>query len=214
MADYPPYLNAHGYISKVLEAVKPAKVPPKFTQNFLESKLGIKSNSARAIIPFLKRIGFLTEAGIPTERYSKFRNATYSGRAIAEGILEGYAELYEINEYAHELSEVELEGLVLQACNAEKGQTSSAVVKSFLALKSIADFSEEGEVQAVVNNGIQDSGSMHPILPNGGHPGGNPGNQKLNLSYTINLNLPETSNPEVFDAIFQSLNRNILKADE
>jgi hypothetical protein len=34
----------------------------------------------------------------------------------------------------------------------------------------------------------------------------------LNLSYTINLNLPETSDVEVFNAIFKSLKENLLKA--
>jgi hypothetical protein len=33
----------------------------------------------------------------------------------------------------------------------------------------------------------------------------------LNLSYTINLNLPETSDVEVFNAIFRSLKENLLK---
>jgi hypothetical protein len=34
----------------------------------------------------------------------------------------------------------------------------------------------------------------------------------LNLSYTINLNLPETTDVEVFNAIFRSLKENLLKA--
>lgn len=33
----------------------------------------------------------------------------------------------------------------------------------------------------------------------------------INLSYTINLNLPETSDITVFDAIFKSLKENLLK---
>jgi len=32
----------------------------------------------------------------------------------------------------------------------------------------------------------------------------------LNLSYTINLNLPATTNPEVFNAIFKSLREHLL----
>jgi len=33
----------------------------------------------------------------------------------------------------------------------------------------------------------------------------------MNLSYTINLNLPETKDPEVFDAIFSALKEKLLK---
>jgi hypothetical protein len=36
-------------------------------------------------------------------------------------------------------------------------------------------------------------------------------NGGLNLSYTINLNLPETSDVEVFNAIFRSLKDNLLR---
>jgi hypothetical protein len=36
-------------------------------------------------------------------------------------------------------------------------------------------------------------------------------NGGLNLSYTINLNLPETTDVEVFNAIFRSLKDNLLR---
>jgi hypothetical protein len=34
----------------------------------------------------------------------------------------------------------------------------------------------------------------------------------LNLGYTINLNLPATSDPAVFNAIFRALKEHLLKA--
>jgi hypothetical protein len=34
----------------------------------------------------------------------------------------------------------------------------------------------------------------------------------LNVAYTINLNLPETTNPDVFNAIFRALKDNLLDA--
>jgi hypothetical protein len=36
----------------------------------------------------------------------------------------------------------------------------------------------------------------------------------MNLSYTINLNLPATSDISVFNAIFKSLKENMLDSDE
>ena len=36
----------------------------------------------------------------------------------------------------------------------------------------------------------------------------------LNLSYTINLNLPATSDIAVFNAIFKSLKENLLKSTD
>ena len=39
----------------------------------------------------------------------------------------------------------------------------------------------------------------------------NTDNVELKVGYTINLNLPETNDPEVFNAIFKALRENLLK---
>ncbi len=39
-------------------------------------------------------------------------------------------------------------------------------------------------------------------------------NVRLNLGYTINLNLPETTDIEVFNAIFKSLRANLLSSSD
>jgi len=218
-AEYPPYMNGFSYIEKVLTAIKPVPAPPKFTQDFLATKLGIKSTSARPIIPFLKKIGFLTESGAPTNRYRTFRNSSYSGAMVRDGLLEGYSKLYEFNEYAHELSETEVEDLVVQATNCQKGRTSKAVTKSFFSLKSLADFSASKDAVDQYNENDHESLQVVKHNPKQSHNDQSNLNGRtssgigMNLSYTINLNLPETTNSEVFDAIFQSLNRNILKPD-
>lgn len=130
-----PYMNAPGYIGQVLEKVKAASTPPKFTQDFLETKLGIKSSSARPVIPFLKKLGFLSGDQTPTDRYKRFRNPQLSGSAVAEGMREAYAPLYEVNEYAHDINSDDLKGLIMQITGLEKGnQILNATVGSFEAL--------------------------------------------------------------------------------
>jgi len=207
MTETPPYLNAHGYITTVLDKVKSAPTPPKFTQDFLHTKLGISSSSARAIIPFLKRIGFLDESATPTDRYKAFRNSSQSGKAAAEGLRKGYGMLYDSNEYVHDLPSNELEGLVLQVTGMEKtNPLVRAITGSFAALKAYAKFdgqdgaSEAVEVYRQPTQRTEEYIDTEPLTA-----------RKLNIAYTINLNLPETTNVEVFDAIFQSLSRNILK---
>ena len=67
MSDYPPYMNAYGSISKVLNKMIEAKRPDRFTQDFLDTVLALPSSSLRPIIPLLKRIGFLNSDGSPTD---------------------------------------------------------------------------------------------------------------------------------------------------
>ena len=205
-------MNGYGYISTVLDKIKSAPTPPKFTQDFLQTKLGVTSSSARPIIPFLKRMGFIDDASLPTDRYRRFRNPPQSGKAAAEGLQAAFKALYDANEYAHELNGQDLEGLVIQVTGLDKtSQVLKAIIGSFNALKAHArhDGSENGSQAGDSDEEISPRQISFPATQQDSSI-----ERRLNISYTINLNLPETTNVEVFDAIFQSLNKNILKSDE
>ena len=192
-----PYMQAYGFISKVLEKIIPASTPPRFTQDYLSTKLGITSKSARPVIPFLKRMGFLGTDGSPTELYTQFRNSTCRGQAAAKALKEGYAPLFESNEYAHILGDSELKELIVQITGLESNSKSvNAIACSFKAINEYADFessSSDGPDNAVSELPLSQPDLQSSLAPN------------LGLSYTINLNLPATSDISVFDAIFKSL---------
>ena len=76
-----PYLQAHGNITKTLDKIKTAQVPARFSRDFLETTLNLSGGSARPVIPFLKRTGFLGDDGTPTDLYRRFRNDAQSGAA-------------------------------------------------------------------------------------------------------------------------------------
>ena len=76
---YPPYVNAYGNLSKLLSKIKIAKVPQKVTRDFLSAVLGLKSSSYQPMIPLLKKLGFIDQASIPTQRYKDFRSDKKSG---------------------------------------------------------------------------------------------------------------------------------------
>jgi hypothetical protein len=196
-----PYITAYGNITKALEKIQQASVPDRFTQDFLATKLGMKGGSPRPVIPFFKRIGFLASDGVPTNRYKRFRNPTQRGAAAAEAMREGFAALYEVNEYAHDLNDTDLKGLVIQVTELEgTNPRVKAMVESFKGLKSFADFEaepsgheESTEAAAETDDTLVD------------------GVPQLKLGYTINLNLPATSDVAVFNAIFKSLREHLLK---
>ena len=201
-----PYVQAHSNINKVLEKIKNASLPPRFTQDYLSTKLGIKSSSAKPVIPFLKRTGFLGSDGVPTELYKAFRNPTESGRAAAEALRTGYKEVFEINEYANELDDTDLKGIVVQITGLEPdARNTQAIVGSFKALKDFADFGVNGSTDLDLQPASETPESEESAQNK------KPTVGSLGLSYTINLNLPATSDIAVFDAIFKSLKENILK---
>src|SRR3954451_22956011 len=106
-----PYVTAYGNVDKALERIQPAQTPPRFTQDFLSTKLNLKGGSPRPVIPFLKRTGFLGADGTPTDLYRRFRNEAQVGAAAAEALKIGYEPLYEVNEYVHDVSDSELKGI-------------------------------------------------------------------------------------------------------
>jgi hypothetical protein len=206
MAENPPYMNAYGNITKCLNKIQAAATPPRFTQDFLATKLNLTGGGARALIPYLKRTGFLGSDGVPTDLYKRFRNENERGRAAKEALRIGYRSLYEINEYIHDAADDVLRGVIVQVTGAEPdSSTVKGTIGSFKALRAFAKFDaaeeEEGEGGEVESGVTQtQDGEQQVVLKRG-----------LGLSYTINLNLPSTSDIAVFDAIFKSLKEHLLK---
>lgn len=205
MAENPPFVTAYGNITKALNKIQAAATPARFTQDFLATKLGLSGGSARPVIPFLKRTGFLGSDGVPTDLYKRFRNPNERGRAAVQALRNGYRQLYEINEYAHDLSDKDLLGVIVQVTGLEPtSSTVKAMVGSFKALKEFAKFDEvEEEVEREERAEEEETKEEAERRPLAG--------QRLGLSYTINLNLPATSDIAVFDAIFRSLKEHLLK---
>tara|TARA_R110002096_G_scaffold24760_33_gene78104 strand:- start:2766 stop:3419 length:654 start_codon:yes stop_codon:yes gene_type:complete len=215
MADTLPYLAAPGTITTCLEKISNAATPGKVTGDFVNTKLAMKGGSGRALVPFLKKIGFVNSDGTPSDIYTRYRNPSEAGSAIAEAIRFGYKSLYDSNEYAHELNDSELKGLVVQVTGQESdSNVVSLILRTYKNLRELADF--EGTTAPAEES---TSPIQSPITLPQPHRqvGNNPSSSNrvgMNLSYTINLNLPATSDISVFNAIFKSLKENLLDGDE
>lgn len=208
-----PYVQVTGTLESMLDKIKSASVPEKFSQDFVSTKLLLKGGTARAIIPFVKKMGLVTSDGTPTERYKEFRNPHKSEYAIADAMRDLYESLFEMNEYVYDLDTPRLKGLIVEATGAE---ANSAVVQktlsTFQALRKRANFEKEDDEPDVVRETNHTEQQHHvPIVQHGyGHSGATT-KEGINLSYTINLNLPATTDIEVFNAIFKSLKQHLIQ---
>jgi hypothetical protein len=202
MANYPPFMNAYNLIPRILDKIKNAKTPERFTQDFLETNLGFKGGSARAFIPLAKKMGLLNSDGTPTELYRIFRNPSESKIAVGKAMKKGYGEVFSRNEHAYKLDKKEFEGLIIEMTGLnKKTSTLGAICNTFDVLKSLADFeSENGEKDKIIEDPGDNDIESSPD-----------NDMKLNLSYVINLVLPKTDDIGVFNAIFKSLKENLLK---
>ena len=204
-----PYVTAPGNILKALNAVISASTPERVSQDFVKTILKIPGGSGDQMTSYFKKVGLANSDSTPSEIYNKFRNEATRGRAAADTLRFGYAPLYKRNEYMHELSESKLKGLILEETGvSKKSSTISQTLTCIKHIKSFATFDPEKEisVENTITNQItaSDSDDPGPDIKNQANDVG------LNLSYTINLNLPATSDIAVFNAIFKSLKENLL----
>jgi Family of unknown function (DUF5343) len=206
-----PYVTAYGNITKVLNKIKEAETPSRFTVDYLGTTLQMPGGSSRPLIPFLKRAGMLGSDGVPTDRYKRFRNAGSRGAAAAEALRSAYQPMYSVNEFVHdEKNDEKIRGIIMQVTGAAEGTPSiKATLGSFKALRDFADFSAGAGQGGAGVDADRDGGADGD---GGGGSGGGDGAgvDGLRLSYNINLHLPPTSDVAVFNAIFKSLKEHLL----
>jgi hypothetical protein len=203
-----PYLNSPGAISNCLIRIKAAATPQKVTPDFVQTTLQIKGGTGKAIIPFLKKIGLVSSDGTPTDLYKKYRNQSTGNTAIADAIKFGYKALLENNEYFYELSDTELKDCIVNVTGLDF--ENSVFKQTFATLKnliSFASFDQSGENEQKYISTDTSISLMENLPENNIKPHETVG---LNLAYTINLNLPATTDQAVFNAIFKSLKEHLL----
>ena len=209
-----PYVTAPGNVERALNGIKSAATPDRVSQDFVKTILKIPGGSGDQITSYLRKIGFSNSDGTPTDQYRKFRNAGTSGAAAAEALAVGYAPLRKRNEFWHELPDDKLKGLILEETGQSAEATAVALVMACIkAIKKFAKWSADTteEIKSSENK------ALAPPPPDARHTTRTLRaitGLGMNLSYTINLNLPATSDPAVFNAIFKSLKDNLLEAPD
>ncbi len=204
-----PYVYAPGSVKTALERIRQAATPDRVTRDFITTKLSIKGGTGTALVPYFKKIGLVNSDGTPTDLYKQFRNPATGGAAIAAAIKIGYKPLSQVNEYFYDLKDNDLLALIVEVTGSEAG--SSVVKLTFSTLKALKAFavfdaSESTEQSETETSPGQDSN----LATNSGPQARNNKQLGLNLAYTINLNLPATSDQAVFNAIFRSLKEHLF----
>ena len=202
------YLTTPTNLAGILDAIKSAQAPPNFTLKFLET-LGFSSSSDRLVIGVLQALGFLGSEKKPTDRYFRFLDQTQSDIVLAEGIREAYADLFQINKNAQELSKSDV---INKFRTLSQGQLSDSVLEkmgmTFVELCKLADFESKRatdipSIEVTKDESEATSPKDETTVAR----------QKAAIStmqYHINLILPESRDPVVYDALFRSLKEHLL----
>ncbi len=185
-----------------------AKAPDTFTQKFLES-LEFKSTNDRLYIGLLKSLGFLDENSVPTQRYYQFLDQGESKKVLAEGIRYAYEDLFSVNVKANELSPEEVKNKLKTLTQGKKSEdTLSRMATTFKGLCDYADFRTVAKQPSKMEEKVVPE---KPVIRTEELKGSTPSKEEESkvfsseLHYNIQIHLPESRDPAVYDAIFKSL---------
>jgi hypothetical protein len=206
-----PYINVPGSIGKILEKIKEASTPETFSQDFLKTRLGFNGGNYLTFIPWAKKAGLVTSEGVPTNLYKQFRNPSTSSKSLATALRQAYSELYSRNEYCHELDKKAFKGLVMEATGeAHDSKKVENIVSTFFNAKALADFDGVNENKDSESKERVDATKKVEVSSQTSSNTFSNKQRSIGLSYTINLVLPKTDDPAIFNAIFKSLKENLL----
>lgn len=206
-----PYMTAPGSIARIFEKIKDASTPETFSQDFLKTKLGFNGGNYLTFIPWAKKAGLVNGDGTPTNLYKQYRNPTTSAKSLATALRQAYSELYSRNEYCHDLDRKAFKGLVMEATGeAHDSKKVENIVSTFFNAKPLADFDSSSNNKGDEKKPQPEVIKKEEVVPQPTATTTTHKQRSIGLSYTINLVLPKTDDPAIFNAIFKSLKENLL----
>jgi Family of unknown function (DUF5343) len=199
-----PYLASYKNVGELFTKIASAAIPPKFTQQFLHTTIGLKGTNDRPLIPLLRTMGFLDQSGTPTPAYSLLKSKEKSRAAIAAGIRHAYAPLFAADEEAWELSGEKLKSLVSQVAGTDDAMTSR-IASTFAALVKYGDFKATLPSKDVDDKNREDDTEDQ----SGGESNGNGRSKGLRteFQYVIQVQLPSNGTEETYLNIFNAIRK-------
>lgn len=194
-------------VSSILDKIRSAATPPKFTHDFLKSSLGFGSSNDRTFIKVLKQLGFLDADSTPTDRYNQYRGQA-AGAAMADGLRSGWGPLFLSDERVYDRTGSELLDIVKNATGSGEA-VARKIASTFKALAEKADWTAG---PAVVETDVQamEGEARGEPSDTSGAPTAQLGDGGFRLHHDIHLHLPPTSDVGVYRAIFKAMKSELM----
>ena len=205
-------IKVHNKLPIFFKKLQEISVPPKVQIKWLET-IGYKSTNHRPFVRLLHNLGFVEKNGAPNQRFRDYRDESKCKKIMGEALRDAYSVLYQIYPDAHNRDLEEIKNIFKSKTTVDE-ETTMLMAQTFQTLVSLADF----------ENGDEEEGPSAPEAPPSLKPSDIPKKlsppitvQPLSLAINIQLVLPETDNPDIYDNLFAALRKNIItpgKEDE
>lgn len=197
-----PYLPSNKNLEALFSKIQSAKVPDKFTHNFLQMTIGLKGTADRALIPLLRVLGFTDQSGTPLSSYRLLKSKETAKKAIGQAVRHAYAPLFEADENAHRHPGDKLKGLIAQVAGTDEDMTGR-IASTFNALVKLADLSTSPEKAAPEGN----HNTKDEELEDEQEKNRPPKPLRPEFHYNIQVHLPSNAAEEIYLSIFNALRK-------
>lgn len=159
------------------------------------------------MVGVMKELGFVTEAGAPTEHYDRLRDPNDWRYVLAERMRDCYSDLFAIDQNINAASESEVIGAMLRITGKDEGIVRRYYT-TFKTLASLAKFEPK------TSRHTPPAPSPEEPTPNP-EPKGDAGlddharKRRPDFHYNIQIHLPVTTDITVYNAIFKSLKEHL-----
>lgn len=142
-------VNAKNFESIIEELRTIDKLPARVTHQFLDSH-GYSNPSDLLVLHLFKDLKMLQQDGSPTPLFEKFRMEATSGQALAQGIVEAYSGLFEINPLVYMLNVEELKEEIKKLFDSSKSDlilkymaNTFLMLVDYAGIKNVEEASEQ-----------------------------------------------------------------------
>jgi hypothetical protein len=199
-----PYLVSYKNVPALFEKIASAKIPDKFSREFLSDTIGLKASNDRSMIPLLRTMGFIDQSGTPTDLYRLLKSDKRK-QVLAGGVRRAYGPLFDADQNANALPSDKLKSLVAQVAGTDDTLTSR-ISGTFNSLVRLADWTvpEEDFGSKKTKESHQDdlSASNANVLSKDKVNG-----LRTEFHYNIQVHLPANGTEEVYLNIFNALRK-------
>lgn len=194
-----PYARTPNALRKFIKGIPDRNIPSKVDGGYLKS-IGLKNTNDQSVVPVLKSVDLLDASGKPTDAYRGFRDKVRGPLILGDRLRKAYAILFNVFEDANSRNDSELNNVL--ATHIEGGaRVQQMILATFKVLCEFASFSQ-GVTGAPVTPAAGASVYQAPQAV---------GTPRIETHLNIQLHLPETKDASVYDAIFESLVRNLKR---
>jgi len=197
-----PLHNNPAKLEKLFETIHKQQVPPKGTRDYFRVH-GFTSSYDGAIPKLLAMLGFVDGKKIPTDTWRNFRGSQFKF-VMADAIRHAYPDLFQTYSDPHQQDRNDL----IYFFKIKTGYDESKVnliLNTFEKLCSLAEFSSkalpDGGTEETEEEDIDIGETKIAKRSDNGH---------YSINLNIQLQLPETNNPDVYDKLFESMKKHLF----